>query len=217
MNHHPSNPSQHAFPHPAPTASPKMLRLTITCFTSMLLAINGFAAEPAAHSIEGRVVESGGKGIEGVMVSAIDDDHRKWTSVFTQKDGSFSIVGLRNVRHSVRTRLLGLADQWMSDVAVDADAMVIAMRSAEGEELEIQRPANSAFSMLAFDDPRDKLNFKMMCAYCHQIGTVGFSHARRARRLGNHASTHGRIRRPVPTHSRNDHWSTDGDLQGQRC
>ncbi len=29
-------------------------------------------------------------------------------------------------------------------------------------------------SMLAFDDPRDKLNFKMMCAYCHQVGTVGF-------------------------------------------
>ena len=28
--------------------------------------------------------------------------------------------------------------------------------------------------MLKFDNVRDRLNFKMMCAYCHQIGTRGF-------------------------------------------
>ncbi|MDA7935036.1 hypothetical protein N9B65_08350, partial [Akkermansiaceae bacterium] len=39
---------------------------------------------------------------------------------------------------------------------------------------EEQRPASDAFGQLSFDSPRDRLNFKMMCAYCHQIGTVGF-------------------------------------------
>ena len=28
--------------------------------------------------------------------------------------------------------------------------------------------------MLKFDNKRDKLNFKMMCSYCHQLGTIGF-------------------------------------------
>ena len=41
-------------------------------------------------------------------------------------------------------------------------------------KLESQRPASSAFSMLKFDDPRDKMNFKMFCSYCHQVGTLGF-------------------------------------------
>ncbi|MBC8356848.1 MAG: carboxypeptidase regulatory-like domain-containing protein [Planctomycetes bacterium] len=127
-----------------------------------------------AETIRGTVSDQAGRPIEGVMVSAIDDGHRKWTSVFTQQDGSFVIDGLRNVEHSVRTRLMGLADEWVSDVTAGTTDMVIQTRAAVGEELEMQRPASSAFSMLAFDNPRDKLNFKMMCSYCHQVGTLGF-------------------------------------------
>ncbi|MDG2224273.1 MAG: c-type cytochrome [Rubripirellula sp.] len=140
----------------------------------MLLVLKASAAETGGNSLSGLVVDSSGTAIEGVMVSAIDDEQRKWTSVFTQQDGSFSISGLRDVQHSLRTRLLGLADQWISEVAVGSHDMQIKMRAAVGAELEVQRPANSGFSMLTFDDPRDKLNFKMMCSYCHQIGTVGF-------------------------------------------
>jgi len=132
------------------------------------------ASDPPGHTIEGRVVDSTGKGIEGVMVSAIDDGHRKWTSVFSQKDGSFEIKGLRNVVHNVRTRLMGIADEWSSGIAAGTDDLVIKTHSAEGQELEVQRPASSAFSMLAFDNARDKMNFKMNCSYCHQVGTLGF-------------------------------------------
>ena len=73
-----------------------------------------FSGPIAAETIRGKVVDQAGKPIEGVMVSAIDDEHRKWTSVFTQKDGSFSIDGLRDVPHNIRTRLMGLADDWSS-------------------------------------------------------------------------------------------------------
>ncbi|MEM9643861.1 MAG: carboxypeptidase-like regulatory domain-containing protein, partial [Planctomycetota bacterium] len=61
-----------------------------------------------AESIRGRIVDQAGKPVEGVMVSAIDDEHRKWVSVFSQKDGSFEITGLRNVGHKLRTRLMGM-------------------------------------------------------------------------------------------------------------
>ncbi len=156
-------------------------RLTSLIFLALIVFVevsvlseDAIAADGTGHSIGGRVLSSSGAGIEGVMVSAIDDEHRKWISVFTQSDGSFLITGLRNVDHSLRTRLLGLSDEWFSSVMAGVEDMVIRTRPAVGEELEVQRPASSAFGMLAFDHPRDKLNFKMMCAYCHQIGTVGF-------------------------------------------
>ncbi len=140
----------------------------------MICSPHGHTVEDSVQSIRGTVVDTSGTGVEGVMVSAVDDQHRKWTSVFTQKDGSFAIAGLRNVDHKLRTRLLGLADEWKSRVEVGSDDLVIQTRSAIGQELELQRTANSAFSMLKFDNPRDKMNFKMYCTYCHQVGTLGF-------------------------------------------
>jgi virginiamycin B lyase len=142
-----------------------------SAITATVLPITGPAQ---AETIRGTVSDQAGRPVEGVMVSAIDDEHRKWTSVFSQYDGSFSISGLRNVKHNVRTRLMGLADEWISDVVVGSNDMVIQTRAAVGNELEVQRPASSAFSMLAFDNDRDKLNFKMNCSYCHQVGTRGF-------------------------------------------
>ncbi len=137
-------------------------------------AFSIFSGTLSAETIRGTVSDEAGKPVEGVMVSAIDDEHRKWTSVFTQKDGTFAIDGLRNVNHSIRARLMGLADLWESDVAVGTEDLAIRTRPAVGGELELQRPATSGFSMLAFDNPRDRLNFKMNCSYCHQVGTLGF-------------------------------------------
>ncbi|MEM7477690.1 MAG: c-type cytochrome [Planctomycetota bacterium] len=144
---------------------------TFLCGIAISLSIIG---RLHAESIRGKILNEAGKPVEGVMVSAIDDKHRKWTSVFSQSDGSFEIIGLRNVDHNIRTRLMGLADEWSSGIAAGSDDIVIRTRPAEGEELELQRPASSAFSMLHFDDPRDRMNFKMMCSYCHQVGSLGF-------------------------------------------
>jgi len=149
------------------------MRSWISLFAIPVLSLS-MIGSVQAESIRGSIVDTSGKPIEGVMVSAIDDEHRKWASVFSQRDGSFEISGLRNVDHHIRTRLMGLADVWKSDVAAGTDDMVIQTRPAVGDELEVQRPADSAFSMLAFENPRDKMNFKMYCSYCHQLGTVGF-------------------------------------------
>lgn len=152
----------------------KLLTSVAAGFVAFSFGVASCASEAGTHSIEGRVVDTTGKGVGGVMVSAIDDEQRKWTSVFTQKDGAFTISGLRFGDHNIRTRLMGLADEWSSGVTAGKHDMVIQTRPAVGHELELQRPASSAFSMLAFENARDKLNFKMMCAYCHQLGTVGF-------------------------------------------
>ncbi len=167
--------SNHFQSHPANVATSRM---TFSVAFILLLSAVGMTAEPNSESskdsIQGRVIDSAGSGVEGVMVSAVDDEQRKWTSVFTQQDGSFSIPNLRNVDHKIRARLMGLGDEWVSGVAVGTDHLMISTHPAVGDELESQRPASSAFSMLNFDNPRDKMNFKMFCSYCHQVGTLGF-------------------------------------------
>ncbi|MDE0594505.1 MAG: carboxypeptidase regulatory-like domain-containing protein [Roseibacillus sp.] len=127
-----------------------------------------------ANSIDGRVTNAEGKAMEGVMISAFDNDWRKSTSVFSQADGSFHLDGLRDVSLRVRARLLGQRDKWIEDVEPGTKSLAFGMEPARGVDLEVQRPANSGFGMLKFESMRDKLNFKMMCSYCHQIGTVGF-------------------------------------------
>jgi virginiamycin B lyase len=131
------------------------------------------AKELANASLSGVILDSSGQGIGGVMVSAIDEEQRKWTSVFSRSDGSFRVEGLRSTKYRLRSRLNGLADEWISGVEIGDDVRVT-MRPATGKELEAQRPASDAFGMLKFDHPRDKMNFKMMCSYCHQVGTLGF-------------------------------------------
>ena len=79
----------------------------LLCLSFLIVVdVNASDADATGHSIRGLVVDSSGDGVAGVMVSAIDDEHRKWTSVFTQKDGSFQISGLRPVAHNIRTRLM---------------------------------------------------------------------------------------------------------------
>ncbi len=138
------------------------------------IALGASSISASANAISGRVTNQDGKPMEGVMLSAFDDSRRQSTSVFSQKDGSFRIDGLRDMDYKVRVRLMGQLDQWHKDVKIGTENIAIKMKPASGEALEVQRPATSGFSMLPFDNMRDKLNFKMMCSYCHQIGTVGF-------------------------------------------
>jgi len=125
-------------------------------------------------SVSGIVKDQSGKAMGGVMVSAFDDERRQSTSVFSQADGSFRIENLHEATFRIRARLPGQRDRWIEKVSLGGDAIAITMEPATGKELEAQRPATDAFGQLKFDSPRDRLNFKMMCSYCHQIGTAGF-------------------------------------------
>ena len=147
---------------------------TAICSAVMTAFVLASALDAPAETIRGTVVDQSGKAVAGVMVSAFDEGHRKWVSTFSQADGSYQIDGLRDVDHTVRARLMGQLDEWLEDVEGSATRLTITMQPATGLDLEDQRPANSAFGMLKFDNARDKQNFKMFCTYCHQVGTIGF-------------------------------------------
>ena len=125
-------------------------------------------------ALRGVVTNREGEAMSGVMISAFDDTRRMNVSVFSQSDGRFHVDGLPQASYRLRARLAGQEDQWLEGVKLGASDLAISLKPAVGEKLEDQRPATSAFAQLKFDSPRDKLNFKMMCTYCHQIGTAPF-------------------------------------------
>ncbi len=101
------------------------MRSWISFFAVTALSLCIIGPTQAAESISGTVADASGKPIEGVMVSAIDDENRKWTSVFSQKDGSFEINGLRNVDHNIRMRLMVLSVHLICGVAASTCAFMI--------------------------------------------------------------------------------------------
>ena len=149
------------------------------------LAISLVALSANADTISGKVVDSAGKAMEGVMISAFCAEladptneksyKRKTVSVFSQADGSFSIEGLFYKKYyKVRARLMGQLDEEKKDVEVGGSGLSFTMKRATGEDLEDQRTADSGFDMLKWDSKKDKENYKMMCSYCHQTGSKGW-------------------------------------------
>ena len=127
---------------------------------------------PAAISFAGTVVDENSKPVRGATVTVFDDEEDRSISVFSREDGSFRIDQLPADReYEVRARLIGLEDTFVEPKA-PSDSMKLVM--APARDLNAQRPAHDLLSMLEFDKQEDALNFKMMCTYCHQVGTLGF-------------------------------------------
>jgi len=151
----------------------KLMTKTVS-LPAIVFALWASVACVNAETICGKVVDASGKAMEGVTVSAFDEDRQQSISVFTQADGSFTIDGMRDVTLNVRARLMGQLDEWHEEIEPDAADLSFTMKPATGEDLEIQRTADSGFSMLKWENEKDRQNYKMMCTYCHQSGSRGW-------------------------------------------
>jgi cytochrome c5 len=141
---------------------------------SMVAALALALGAPAfAASLQGTVTDDAGNPLAGAMVSAIDTELNKSVTVFTDAEGKFEIKGLEDKAHDVRARLYGKDDALTESVDVAAAGGVeLALKPASN--LNMQRTGDDLFSLVKWDSEEDKTNFKMQCAYCHQIGTIGF-------------------------------------------
>lgn len=136
-------------------------------------ALMAIAAPAFAASLQGVVTDDSGAPLAGAMVSAIDTELEKSITVFTDTDGKYEINGLENKAHNVRARLYGKEDTITESVDVaSGNAVKLAMKPVA--DLNSQRTGDDLFSLVKWDSEEDKSNFKMQCAYCHQIGTIGF-------------------------------------------
>ncbi len=127
----------------------------------------------AVSLLRGRVTDESGKPLPGATLTAIDPELQMTISVYSHPDGSFELDGIPPNAAQLRARLLGLQDQ-VIDLQNVSGPVELKLTAASGVDLQLQRPAVDRLGLLQWDNEADALNFKMMCAYCHQVGTQGF-------------------------------------------
>ena len=130
------------------------------------------AADVASVTLQGIVVDEAGKPVRGATVTAFDNAEKMSVSVYSKEDGTFRIAGLDAKDYTLRARLLGMDDTSESVSATKTSDHKLVMNRAK--DLNMQRPANDRLDLLKFEDEKDATNFRMMCVYCHQVGTEGF-------------------------------------------
>jgi streptogramin lyase len=109
------------------------------------------------------------------MVTAFDSERHSSVSVFSQPNGRFAIKDATRGTDRVRARLIGLLDNVIDlDDQGKAEQLAFEMEAADSEERKMQMRGVDRLNLLKFDNEKDALNFKMMCTYCHQVGTEGF-------------------------------------------
>ena len=149
-----------------------MKRLTLLSMAAAFLC-SGFGAW--GESVKGVVKDASGTPLRGVMVSAIKGDFDMSVSVLSQKDGTFTIDDLAPNSYSIRARYIGLEDNTIKNItAGSAQSGSVAFSMEPARDINLQRTADNLLSFVKFENVADKENFKMYCAYCHQIGTLGF-------------------------------------------
>ncbi len=147
-----------------------------------LTASAGNTVDRRTHRVSGVVRASDGTPLPGVTVSLFLPDGSHSLSVSSQSDGSFVLDSPSTDLSTLRARLIGYEDLTVEDLFDDDSetasnrrkTLDIAMKRASGWDLEAQRTGDHLLDMLEWDSERDALNFRMMCTYCHQVGTIGF-------------------------------------------
>ena len=137
----------------------------VTALFAGVVSASAFGA-----GISGVVQDAAGNPMGGVSVSAIDEAMEMSVTVFSQPDGSYSIDGLADQEYVVRARLIGKEDAFEDAKAGEK----VSFKLDPAEDLDMQRTGDNLFSLVKWDNEKDKQNFKMFCGYCHQVGTLGF-------------------------------------------
>jgi streptogramin lyase len=132
------------------------------------------AVDVSSVAISGTIADAAGKPISGATVTLFDGALEKSISVYSQSDGKFGFGDLAPRTYRLRARLLGFEDTWTDLAAGNNEAVRLTLEPAAGIDLQLQRTPNARLDLLAWESEEQSLNFKMMCAYCHQVGTEGF-------------------------------------------
>jgi virginiamycin B lyase len=152
--------------------------IALIALAAMVMPTASWALDDDASAggvLSGIVTDTSGKPLRGAMVTAIDNEIHKTVTVFSQEDGKFQITGLPAKALDLRARLIGLEDTLIEGVKPSTGKGTDhAIKMAAASDINMQRRGTELISMLKWKSDEQALNFKMMCTYCHQVGTVGF-------------------------------------------
>jgi streptogramin lyase len=141
-------------------------------FVSTLSLISGEGA--GGYSITGTVFDQQKGPVSGVMVTAFDAVENKSITVFSRQGGRFKIPGLVRRPYTLRARFPGSEDEFIDVAPRPAGHPEVTFRLKPAADVRMQETSVARIRLLKWPDEESRLNFKMACAYCHQVGTEGF-------------------------------------------
>ncbi|MCE2560050.1 MAG: carboxypeptidase regulatory-like domain-containing protein, partial [Acidobacteria bacterium] len=162
--------------------SPSKALVTLASLAVFALAASATGAAAPNNALDapltvytGSIVGNDGQPVRGATVSLFSTDESRSISVYSQPDGTYKLPAVPSGKYKLRVRLMGWLDEWKDlKETTEPTPIQVRLRKAEGWALQSQRPAHNLMNMMEWEDEKDALNFRMMCAYCHQVGTVGF-------------------------------------------
>ena len=162
--------------------SPSPTLVALASFAVLALAASATVAAAPNNALDapltvytGTIVGNDGEPVRGATVSLFSTDEQRSISVYSQPDGAYKLPAVAAGKYKLRVRLMGWLDEWKDlKETTEPTPIQVRLRKAEGWALQSQRPGHDLMNMLEWEDEKDALNFRMMCAYCHQVGTVGF-------------------------------------------
>ena len=127
-----------------------------------------------SYSITGAVTDQQRKSLSGVMVTAFDAVEDKMITVFTREGGRFKLPGLTNRDYKVRVRLPGFEDDFTNVAYKSGASSPVSFHLKPAANPRMQETGVDRIRLIKWPTDEARLNFRMACAYCHQVGTEGF-------------------------------------------
>jgi virginiamycin B lyase len=127
-----------------------------------------------SHSIAGVVIDNQKKPLSGVMITAFDSVEDKMITVFAKEGGRFKLPGLADRDYKLRARLPGFEDEFTTVASGTSGNAALSFRLRPAANLRVQQSSVDRIRLIKWPNDEARLNFRMACAYCHQVGTDGF-------------------------------------------
>ncbi|HXU39960.1 MAG TPA: carboxypeptidase regulatory-like domain-containing protein [Blastocatellia bacterium] len=153
----------------------KLLLFGFSLFLLSLAIPSTTGSASNSYSIAGAVVDQQKKPLAGVMVTAFDSVEDKMITVFTKEGGRFKLPALTNREYKLRARLPGFEDEFKNVSHQPAAAMaLVSFQMKPAANPKMQETSVDRIRLIKWPNDEARLNFRMACAYCHQVGTEGF-------------------------------------------
>jgi len=152
----------------------KSLLLAFSLFLLSLVIPSTTGSSPNNYSIAGTVTDQQKKSLSGVMITAFDAVEDKTITVFTKEGGRFKLPGLTSRDYKLRARLPGFEDELANVAYKSGSSAPVAFRLRPAANPKMQETSVDRIRLIKWPNDEARLNFRMACAYCHQVGTEGF-------------------------------------------